>query len=66
MYLSAYYNLKTLNGYSGGVPKGWDIKSMGSYDTDEMAINWLRINGIPIGNVYVYDMTDNTWEKAEY
>ena len=66
VYISAYYNLETINGYSGGVPTNWNLQSIESFDTDSQAISWLRENDVASDGIYSYDMKRNIWEKVNY
>ena len=64
LYISAYYNLKTINGYSGGTPKGWDIVALKDTDTDSQVADWIKLSGIDKDKVYVYGMRENAWHRA--
>lgn len=57
------YNIKTVNGYSGQFPDGWDLLDAGAEDMDQKVCEWLRAWDLTTEGVYSYDIGSNTWEK---
>lgn len=56
------YNKKTLNGYSGQSPQGWDLWNADPAAYQASAIQWVEQNHLI--NVYKYNYSANTWEKV--
>ena len=57
------YDLKTINGYSGQVPNGWDLLDPSANDIDQKVKDWLAKNNKSLQGVYAYDIGQNEWEK---
>lgn len=54
------YNVPTINGYSGQSPEGW-LMNYKYADFEDNLCKWVE--EYQLENVYVYDMTKNTWTK---
>lgn len=57
------YSLKTVNGYSGQIPDGWDLR-IRYKDIDERVMQWMQLNHMDTSHLYAYDIGTNTWTKA--
>ena len=60
-----YYDIKTINGYSGVFPEGWDgiydIKAEGYVDAVKV---WAKNH--KLNEVYFLDIADGTWERLVF
>lgn len=62
--IATYYSLKTINGYSGQSPNGWDgIWDVCSDSYEGMVYEWIDTN--KLANVFSYDRAENTWMSCE-
>lgn len=62
--IGTYYSLKTINGYSGQFPNGWDgIWDVCSDTYESMVYEWIDTN--ELSNVFSYDRAKNTWVSYE-
>lgn len=62
--IGTYYSIKTINGYSGQYPAGWDgIWDVCSDGYESMVFEWINKNGLT--NVYAYDRAENIWISCE-
>lgn len=62
--IATYYSLKTINGYSGQFPNGWDgIWDVCSNNYESMVYEWIDTN--KLANVFSYDRAKNTWMSYE-
>lgn len=62
--IATYYSLKTINGYSGQSPDGWDgIWDVCADAYEGMVHEWVRMYDLK--NVYAYDRAANTWISFE-
>lgn len=59
------FSIKTINGYSGQEPEGWNIHPQDE-DVDWEVRKWLALNGVTDDVVYAYDIGTNKWTKFEY
>ena len=59
------FSIKTINGYSGQEPRGWNVHPQDE-DVDQEVRKWLALNGITDDVVYAYDIGTNKWTKLEY
>ena len=59
------YHLKTVNGYSGQQPEGWNIQNLQDADVGREVWKWLEINHRSVKGVYLYDIGMDKWEKLE-
>lgn len=57
------FQLKTINGYSGQIPKGWDLLDITQNGTDQKVREWLELYGQTEDGVYDYDLGKNEWGK---
>ena len=57
------FQLKTINGYSGQIPKGWDLLDITQNGTDQKVREWLELYGQTEDGVYYYDLGKNEWGK---
>lgn len=62
--IATKYSIKTINGYSGQVPMGWDcIGDIFSENYEKDVCRWIEDNKL-VG-VYAYDLTNNEWIRFE-
>ncbi len=60
------YDLKTLNGYSGMYPDGWDLY-MADENIDAKATDWMERNSADDIVLYSYDLGTREWtRKSDY
>lgn len=60
--IATWYSIKTINGYSGQSPPGWDnIWYVNSDEYIREIDKWIEDK--KIANVFVYDIGNNTWKK---
>lgn len=59
------FSIKTINGYSGQEPKGWNVHPQDE-NVDQEVKRWLALNGVTDDVVYSYDISTNKWTKLEY
>ncbi len=59
------YDLRTVNGYSGHEPEGWNIQPQDP-DVDHQVRDWLNQNHITEDVVYAYDIGTGKWTKLDY
>ena len=59
------YHLKTVNGYSGQQPEGWNIQNLQDADVGREVWKWLKMNHRSVKGVYLYDIGMDKWEKLE-
>jgi hypothetical protein len=62
MRVGQKYGLPTINGYSGGVPPGWDINVWAPSYLDT-ARKWMNDKGVA-GPLCRYDATKTSWERV--
>ena len=69
VHLDAYeiadqYGIQTINGYTGLIPTGYDgVWECLSQNYRSAVAEWIRIHDLH--DVYVYDLTTNTWTKHD-
>lgn len=62
--IGSYYGVKTINGYSGQFPSGWDgLWDICSSDYESNMFEWIITHGLK--DVYAYDRTMNIWTAFE-
>lgn len=58
--IATYYHTKTINGYSGQSPSGWNgINDPLSRDYERNVLEWIQ--KYQLSNVYAYDRKKNIW-----
>lgn len=58
--IATVYSLKTINGYSGQIPDGWEgILNVCSDGYEKSVFKWIE--EYKLRNVYAYDRARNTW-----
>lgn len=58
--IATWYSLKTINGYSGQYPAGWDgIQHVCSDGYEDSVDQWVKEYGLE--HVYAYDRANNIW-----
>ncbi len=55
------YDIKTLNGYTGKIPVGWDLHHINSKAYLENVKFWIVRNNLEEKNIYTYDVSTNEW-----
>ncbi len=61
-FVANKYNLKTINGYSGSVPKDWNLHNNVDIDLYIAEVDkWIEMHELT--NVYSYNVAENKWEK---
>ena len=60
--IAHFYGVRTVNGYSGNVPEGWDISTTYRYAKNQAA-TWVGRSGINHMVVYGYDQARGKWVK---
>lgn len=63
MEIANRFSVKTINGYSGQTPAGWDIWDITNMTYENNAKKWAADNGIE--NLYIYNVTANEWYPAD-
>ena len=58
--IANFYGLKTINGYSGSVPKNWQY--VFGKDYEGIVRNWVLNHNLQ--NVYAYDIEQNKWQSV--
>lgn len=62
--IATWHSLKTINGYSGQQPDGWEgINDIYSEDYEKNVFFWITEHDL--NNVYAYDWATNTWIPFE-
>ena len=64
MRISQEFDLPTVNGYSGGVPPGWDLGGVWDPSYLDRVKKWLRDKGIA-GPLCYYVVPTKTWSVVE-
>jgi hypothetical protein len=62
MRISQRFGLPTVNGYSGGVPSGWDFGNVWESNYLDKVRKWLRDNKV-VGTPCLYDATKTSWSR---
>lgn len=62
--LADHFHIKTLDGYSGNVPDGYNLFPMDP-NYLEHAENWILANKLDTGTIYGYNYVRNTWESYD-
>ncbi|MCR5097697.1 MAG: glycosyltransferase family 39 protein [Lachnospiraceae bacterium] len=62
--IAHFYGVRTVNGYSGNVPEGWDISTTYRYSGNQAA-TWAGRSGISHRVLYGYDQARGTWKRVE-
>ena len=60
MSIASHFQLKTLNGYSGHIPRHWFLYSVFDADYGKHLEDWIKIQKIT-EPVYRYDLTEKKW-----
>ena len=61
--IAEWFNLKTINGYSGNFPDGWwNIWNKYGQDYEDACRKWAEEKGIE--RLYRYDITNRLWESV--
>jgi len=55
------YHIKTLNGYSGNFPKGWELLRVSEEEYISRVEKWVELNDIEKEGLYGYDIQNNKW-----
>lgn len=61
--IANWYSVKTINGYSGGIPLGWDMWDVCSEKYEDHVFEWIEKYNLT--NVYAYDRATNEWIPLE-
>lgn len=64
MRISQRFGLPTVNGYSGGVPPGWDFGNVWEPNYLDKVRKWLRDNKV-VGTPCYYDATKTSWSRID-
>lgn len=57
--IANHFGIKTVNGYSGGVPKGWKLWNIKDKAYVSNVYSWIKQNKLK--DIYGYDRHTNTW-----
>ncbi len=63
--IAKYYNMDTVNGYSGQEPLNWNI-SIKSENVDRQVTDWLQYNHVSNKQVYAFDIGNREWTRLVY
>lgn len=62
--IANFYDVPTINGYSGCFPNGWqNIWSVGKDEYEASVHEWIRVNRLK--HVYSYDLTKREWKAID-
>ncbi|MBQ3366907.1 MAG: hypothetical protein IJG43_09540 [Acidaminococcaceae bacterium] len=59
--IANHFGIKTVNGYSGNSPQGWDLWDVESKEYESNVYSWIKQNDLK--DLYGYDRHTNTWAK---
>ncbi|GEM_PF-1353623 len=63
MHIAQHWDLKTLNGYSGLLPSGWNLFDIQDLAYPQHVQDWRRKHDLNAG-IYALNLTDGTWHLA--
>ena len=61
--IAKFYGVRTINGYSGNVPTGWDVSTTYRLSRDQ-AVTWAGRSGISHMVLYGFDQARGRWERV--
>ena len=59
--IANHFGIKTVNGYSGGIPKGWKLWNIKDKAYVSNVYSWIKQNELQ--DIYGYDLHTNSWMR---